>query len=102
MYIIGADTASQCTSSCTVCVAGVIVCADSSDAYIGFLHPALEAIELVDVFRLESISQEEGETVSLQGRLSNHAGFGLNDRDASSFVRGIILRGYRLPFAVSP
>ena len=54
------------------------------------------------MFRLESISQEEGETVSLQGRLSNHAGFGLNDRDASSFVRGIILRGYHLPFAVSP
>ena len=49
MYIISVEAASQCTYSCTICVAGVIVCADSSDAYIGFSDPASEAVELVDV-----------------------------------------------------
>ena len=75
MYTIGVDTASQCIYRCRICVGGAIVCVDCSDAYIGFSDPALEAIELVDVCRLKSIPQEEGETVSVQGRLHNHASF---------------------------
>ena len=88
--------------SCAICVAGVVVCVDSRDAPIGFSDPALEAIELVDVCLLEPIPQKKGETVSVQGRLRKHSSFWLNDLDASSFVRGIILHGYRLPFVVLP
>ena len=56
----------------------------------------------MDVSLLEPIPQEKGQPVSVQGRLRKHASFWLNDLDASSFVKGIILHGYRLPFVALP
>ena len=57
---------------CAICVAAV-VCVDNSNVSVGFSDPALEAIELVDERLLESVPQEKGETVSVQGRLHKHA-----------------------------
>ena len=74
---------------------------DSFDS-MGFSNPALEAIELVDVRILEPIPQDDGGTVSVQGRLRKHAKCWLNDLDVSSFERDIVLYGYHLPFAVLP
>ena len=84
--------------------AGGIASVGNSDSFdsMGFSNPALEAIELVDVRILEPIPQEDGGTVSVQGRLRKHEKFWLNDLDVSSLVRDIILYGYRLPFAVLP
>ena len=47
-----------------------------------------------------SDSKEHGVTV--QGRLCQHSQFWIEELEASEFVRGIILQGYRLPFSVFP
>ena len=71
----------------------------NSEVPAGFSEPASD---LVDLRFFEPIPRENGEVVSVQGRLRKHASFWLNDFDASGFIRGIILHGYRLPFAVLP
>ena len=69
---------------------------------MGICNPELIAIELVNMRILETIPRENRKTVSVQGRLHKHANFWLNDLDVSSFVRDIVLHGYRLPFTVLP
>ena len=84
-----------------LCVAGAVECVNSEGS-VGFSDPALEALDLVDLRFFEPIPRESGEVVSVQGRLRKHASFWLNDLDASDFIKGIILHGYRLPFVVLP
>ena len=66
------------------CAAGVIEGIDNSTMSMGFSGPMLEAIELVDVCLLVPIPQQNGVTVSAQGRLRMHAGFWLITFDLKS------------------
>ena len=51
---------------------------------------------------LERVPFEDSEPVSVQGKLHKHAKFWLNDLEASSFVKYIVLYGYYIPFVVLP
>ena len=56
----------------------------------------------MDVRLLESVLFEDSEQESVQGKLHKHASFWLNDLDAFSFVKDIVLHRYRMPYVVLP
>ena len=83
----------------TICTAGAVACTDNM---VAAASPSVDHIDHVAERLLEPVPIEDSGPVSVQGRLHKHADFWLNELDASSFVKDIVLYGYRIPFVVLP
>ena len=83
--------------------AGTMACLGNGDPSPTLSFPIVESIDIVDVRLLEHIPVLEGPIPeSVQGRLHENAKFWIEELESSSFVKDIILHGYRMPFTILP